>query len=328
MKSFPVLSSILDATALGHFIQQQYNLAEGTTCSVIKTGVNHTYLVAAGTAQYVFRVYSYGWRTRHEIAEELRLLRHLQDNGISVSYGIADREGALIQELAAPEGKRFGVLFSYVTGEKLHNSSTQTHYAIGEAMAALHRQTEGFKLERVTYDTQTLLVDSFEELKRFIAVDTDEMHFMTATQQYLIAAFKGIDEQQLSKGAVHLDIWFDNLHVDAHNQINIFDFDFCGNGWLCLDIAYYLMQLYIMEPDENEYRLKAAAFLQGYESVTPVSEEEKRILPILGVSLHFFYLGVQCARFDNWSNVFVNETYLKRYVMVRVKKLFDFHQLG
>jgi Ser/Thr protein kinase RdoA (MazF antagonist) len=63
--------------------------------------------------------------------------------------------------------------------------------------------------------------------------------------------------------------------------------------------------------------------MDGYESVTPVSDEEKRLLPALGVSMYFFYLGVQAQRFDNWSNVFLNETYLKRFISLLVRKYFE-----
>jgi hypothetical protein len=44
---------------------------------------------------------------------------------------------------------------------------------------------------------------------------------------------------------------------------------------------------------------------------------------MLGVSMYFFYLGIQCQRFDNWSNVFLNETYLTRFINLLVKKYFD-----
>ena len=52
--------------------------------------------------------------------------------------------------------------------------------------------------------------------------------------------------------------------------------------------------------------------IKGYESITPISIEEERLIPILGVSLYFFYLVVQCKLYDNFSNLFLNKNYLKR----------------
>lgn len=113
------------------------------------------------------------------------------------------------------------------------------------------------------------------------------------------------------------------MNITKDGQITIFDFDFCGNGWLSYDIAYYILQLHSTEHDNSQRNLKAAYFLRGYESVTKISDEEKRILPMLGVSLYFFYLGIQCQRYDNWSNVFLNETYLKRFINLLVRKYFE-----
>jgi hypothetical protein len=66
----------------------------------------------------------------------------------------------------------------------------------------------------------------------------------------------------------------------------------------------------------------------GYKSASTISEEEKRLIPMLGVSLYFFYLGVQSKRYDDWANVFLNEAHLKRYINLLVKKYFDERKLG
>jgi hypothetical protein len=49
---------------------------------------------------------------------------------------------------------------------------------------------------------------------------------------------------------------------------------------------------------------------------------------MLGVSLYFFYLGIQCQRFENWSNSFLNETYLKRFINLLVKTYYEGNKLG
>jgi len=326
LKNFPVTNSTLSATHLGLFLQDKYNFGSSISCSLLKTGINDTYLIADNEVKYVFRVYSLNWRTINEINEEIRLLNLLKENNIPVSFPLADATGIYIQDLDAPEGKRYGVLFSFAKGEKLLNA--ELHFKAGEIMARMHQLTFGLTLDRVVYSPQVILMDSFEQLKKFLPAGTAEMDFMVSAQQYLLNELEKINYDEIRQGAVHLDIWFDNLAIYNGTEITIFDFDFCGNGMLCYDIAYYVLQLNSTEKDEIECKLKTEAFLAGYESVTKISNEEKRILPMLGVSLYFFYLGIQCRRFDNWSNTFLNEGYLKRFINLLVKKYFEKNKLG
>jgi Ser/Thr protein kinase RdoA (MazF antagonist) len=328
MNVFPVSNSNLSPSHLGVFVQKHYFPDQQVECRILKTGISDTYLVVTPAKRYIFRVYSFQWRTQAEISEELRLLQHFRENGISVSYAISDLENTFIHSFAAPEGERFGVLFSFAEGEKILNFNAETHFQVGKLMAEMHLLAQNFPLQRVTYTEKELLIDSLVELSRFLPEDTQEMQYMKSVQEYLISELKNADQSQLRQGAVHLDLWFDNMNVTPEGKITFFDFDFCGNGWLCLDMAYYMLQIHSTEKDDDERERKTTQFIKGYESVTPVSSEEKRLIPMLGICLYFFYLGIQSQRYDNWSNVFLNEIYLKRFINLLLKKYFDHHQLG
>lgn len=329
MTHFPVTNSNLSATHLGLFLQKKYALSKDAKCQLIKAGINDTYLVTDHTEKFVLRVYSLDWRTKTEIEEEIRLLNQLKENGISISYPIPDKENNHIQTLNAPEGDRFAVLFSFAPGEKQHIISEETHFQIGQLIARLHKITVNQRLNRIDYTPEVILMDSLNKVSAFLSSDTEEIHFMRSAQSYLMKEFETADFSQIRQGIVHLDIWFDNLNITADNQVTIFDFDFCGNGWICLDVAYYILQLHNIEKYEaKDYQPKVDHFLNGYESVTPLSAEEKRLIPMLGVSLYFFYLGVQCQRYDNWSNSFLSENYLKRFINGLVKRYYDIYGLG
>ncbi|WPP51383.1 phosphotransferase [Catalinimonas niigatensis] len=324
-KTFPVTESTISALHLSRWLQEKYQLSARTVCSLFRTGMNHLYLVTDGERKFVLRIYTYQWRSRMEIAEELRLLLHLRQHDIPVSYPIADQQGELIQELHAPEGIRYGVLFSFAEGKKNPKFSAQTSYQIGVALAKLHRATENFSLERITYSSKTLLQDSLHPISAFFS-GTEEMKFVERLSHYLFQEYAQVNTKQIRQGAVHLDIWFDNMHVYDEDRITLFDFDFCGNGWQCHDIAYFIFQLFNTHPEE-EYQTKKDRFLQGYASITPITEEEKRIIPITGLGVMLFYLGIQCDRFDTWSNIFLNEDHLKRFTGM-LKRWITHHQLA
>ena len=327
MQPFPVVCSTLSATHLATFLQQQYGLGTGASCRLLRAAINHAYLVTDGEQKYVFRVYSYNWRTELDITEEIGLLQLLNENHIPVSYALPDPQGNFIQHIPAPEGMRMGVLFSYAKGEKVLNYSAALHYQLGEIMARMHAVTRDLPFNRAQYTPAVMLVDPLEKIKQFLPADTEEMQWMLQTQQQLLQQFNQAPTHLLRNGVVHMDIWFDNLNIYNNEKITLFDFDFCGTGWLLFDIAYYQLQLVSTEKDAEQHAVKLNSFLKGYESITPIPEAEKQLIPAASVSMYFFYLGVQCDRFENWTNTFVNETYLKRYITVLVKKLYEHYQL-
>jgi Ser/Thr protein kinase RdoA (MazF antagonist) len=326
MDFFPVYDSRLSASHLGQFLQTRYSFHGSVECRILKTGINHSYLADDGIIRQIFRIYSCGWRTKREIEEEIRLLRLLRQNDVPVSYPISDKNGNFIQEIQAPEGRRFGVLFSFAEGEKIRHFTPEASGNIGMAMARFHQITRNLSVERVHYDAETLLLIPLQRAKSFFAPHSETMLFLEATTQALVQKFTELSDADMPSGTVHLDIWFDNMHITPDGAITLFDFDFCGNGRQALDLAYFLVQLFNTSSDVEEYQCKRDCFLEGYESILTVSEDEKSGIPYLAVSLWFFYLGVQCQRFDDWGNLFISEDYFKRFIGI-IQKWCHHHQL-
>ncbi|MGC4059130.1 MAG: phosphotransferase [Chitinophagaceae bacterium] len=323
MPVFPVITSVLEPVALAAFIRERYALTAEPSCRLLKTGINHTYRIEAGKQKFVLRIYCYAWRTPIEIAEEMHLLQMLNAASIPVSVPVADKAGNLVQEIEAPEGMRYAVLFSFAEGRKQQQYDAATHERIGGLMAQIHKVTEGKQLQRTTYDSTVLLDLSLDRIRDFLPEEAEEMQFLVRAGEQLKVYWMSADPSRMRQGIVHLDIWFDNLNITEDGSVTLFDFDFCGNGWLALDLAYYLMQLYNTEKDAAERKNKEQAFLKGYTAIFPLSETERDMLPALGVSLFYFYLGVQCHRFDNWTNTFINDVYLRRYISVFIRGYYE-----
>ena len=313
-EKFPAINSTLSPNELGKLIQQKYGLSDKTECSIFRIAMNHLYIVYDGENKYVFRVYTHNWRTKLEIEEELRLLLHLKETDGQVAFPLADQSNQYIQEIEAPEGTRFGVLFSYAKGTKTARFSPQTSFLIGQALAKVHQSTENFELTRISYNTQNLLDNPILRIKKFFNKNNSEVIFLEKLSAFLALKIQDIDTPKMRYGSVHLDVWFDNLHIDNEKEITFFDFDFCGNGYLCFDISYFLFQLLTTNLNEAEYQEKAESFLKGYETVTVIGSEEKRFLPYACLAIMVYYISVQCDRFEYWTNIFVNEDHLKRMV--------------
>ncbi|KPE50870.1 phosphotransferase [Chryseobacterium indologenes] len=311
---FPTINSTLSPGELGKLIQQKYGLTDKTECHIFRLAMNHLYIVHDDENQYVFRVYTHNWRTKLEIEEELRLLTILKEADRQVAFPIADKSNKFIQEIEAPEGTRLGVLFSYAKGTKTAKFSHQTSFLIGQALAKVHQSTENVELMRMFYDAQNLLKNPVLRTKKFYSKNSSEIEFLETLSAFLMLKMEGIDKHKMRYGAIHLDVWFDNLHIDNEKEITFFDFDFCGNGYLCFDISYFLFQLFSTHLNEEEYQVKADSFIKGYETVTKISNEEKEFLPYACLAIMTYYISVQCDRFEYWTNIFMNEDHLKRMV--------------
>ena len=226
MKTIPVTRSILSEFALGEFFKSKYQLDDYLICVLFRTGINHTYFLKAEQVAYVIRVYSHNWRSRTEIKEELKLLNVLHENGLNVSYAIRDQQGKLIQELAAPEGVRYAALFTYAKGGKVRFMDEKMCFQIGTLMANFHQVSGQVSLKRVIYNEESLLQQPYEHLKQFFSEELEEMQYIKA----LYESFDSADFAKLNSGAVHMDIWYDNMAISANGKATIFDFDFCGTG--------------------------------------------------------------------------------------------------
>ncbi|WP_114822377.1 phosphotransferase [Chryseobacterium sp. KLBC 52] len=325
-EKFPTINSTLSPDRLGQLIQEKYGLTEKTECSIFRLAMNHLYIVHDGENKYVFRVYTHHWRTELEIHEELRLLTHLKVADRQVAFPIADQSNKFIQEIEAPEGIRFGVLFSYAKGIKTAKFSPETSFLIGKALAKVQQSTENVELKRMSYNAQNLLKNPVAKTKKFYSKNTTEIEFLENLSDFLTLKLENADQQKMRYGTVHLDVWFDNLHIDNEEEITFFDFDFCGNGYLCFDISYFLFQLFTTHLHQEEYEAKADHFIRGYETVTKISHEEKQFLPYACLAIMNYYISVQCDRFEYWTNIFLNEDHLKRMVG-NLKRWIAYHKI-
>src|SRR6218665_1597092 len=169
MTTFPVTASTLSETELGNFIQEKYDLNKNFECKLFRTGVNHTYFLSNTQTKFAVRVYCHQWRKKSEIQEELELLNLLKTHNLSISFPIPDKEGKFIQEINAPEGLRYVVVFTFAEGEKMRFMSNETCFAIGSLMADIHNITATKQIERVNYDSDSLLNKPYDYLTSYFS---------------------------------------------------------------------------------------------------------------------------------------------------------------
>lgn len=324
MALLPVIDSTLSPEALSVWVAEHYGFHD-VSCRLIKTNANHTYKVTSAEGKYVLRIYNYKLCTAAEVCEELKILNILRSNNVSVSYPLAALSGANIAYVLAPEGSRIAVLFSFAEGRKMRFLTEDISKNIGEMVGQFHQVGRGKTINRLHYSVEKLAEWSYTEALKLFSAELEEMKLVKEYGKKLHHIFKDISH--LRTGVVHLDIWYDNMSITDNGRITFFDFDNCGNGWLVLDIGYFCLQLFNTEPDRALYERKKAAFIEGYRSVTAVSDEELELIPYAGLAVWVYYLGLQAERFDYFTNFFLSENYLKVY-LGRVRRWLEYNDAG
>lgn len=307
-------SSIITSEYIANFVINYYNLSNKTTSQVLRTGINHTYLIKSESEKFIFRLYFLNWRTKKEINEELHLLDFLKDNEVLVSYPIKDKNNNYIQEINAFEGKRFGVLFSYAEGETIRNPSEKICFNIGVSMAKMHQKVVDKTINRTNHNAETLVKWAIDKISDKLPNSNVEIDYFKRAYKAVSKEFKNAHLKKVRKGIVHLDVWHDNIKIKNEEEITFFDFDNCGNGYLFLDFAYTLMLFYRNDQNSERFLNRKENFLKGYESVTTISNEEKRLIPYGGLAIWLHYSGQHSARFNDFANHFLSKDFLKYWI--------------
>jgi Ser/Thr protein kinase RdoA (MazF antagonist) len=320
---FPVQYSTLSAGALQQLILSRYPLGKILYCDYLYRGLNDNYLIKAAAGKFILRVYRHNWRDMRDIESEVELIRYLKANGLSVSYPLEDQEGVTIQQISAPEGLRYAVLFTYARGESPLTELTITQSRrIGGELARMHTLTENRRLKnnRCHLDITALLYESFYAIKPFIEDRQEDMADLEDILGKLKTKFESISLSDLSFGICHGDVYPANCHVSTDDEITLFDFDACCCSWFVMDLAafcYVAIQYYRNAEDIKQ------SFIEGYQEVRKLTAAEQELIPYFGAVNHLWVLATQCSNFEVFCH-FVR-TNIKRNIIGNLKKYVDEH---
>ncbi|HEV8194174.1 MAG TPA: phosphotransferase, partial [Ktedonobacterales bacterium] len=228
-----------------------YAIGEVRGCALLQHNLNDTYVVDTATGRYVLRVLQakrpnrWSWRTREDMLFELDVLHHQSRGGIHVAAPLAQRDGAYISAVRAPEGDRHLVLFTYAQGEPL-TPPRQTEpraRSYGSAVADLHTATDDFSSvhPRFALDLDLLLAKPLDVLHAYLAHRPADWHCLRKLGTALTARLAALQAQTLGldSGLCHGDAHGGNAHMTPDGTITYFDFDVCGIGWRAYDIAVF-----------------------------------------------------------------------------------------
>jgi Ser/Thr protein kinase RdoA (MazF antagonist) len=316
MDIFPAQYSTLSPVALKNFISDTYTV-QPVACRLLSRNVSDTYLIDGRATKYIFRIYRTSYRALNEINGEIELLDILKDNGIPVSYPLADASGNKVQAFQAIEGVRYGVLFSYAEGKPAPIPDDLQLEIIGTEMARMHNVTAMWKLinERPVYDIQSTLLEPMELILHRFTDLPEEYERLSRIAETTVQKLSNLDTTLFSYGYCHYDLLPKNFHFDGQNNITFFDFDWCGKGFLVNDLMTFKVQLFFL------VHLKAISaetagemfgqVITAYRKYRDLSEAELAAIPMLGVAFFIFGFGFYETNFDDFAINFMTSRFIK-----------------
>lgn len=275
---FPVIHSTLDPDALCQEIECKYDLPPPVRCRLMSRANNDFYEVTAGRQHYALRVTKANFRAEAEYLFEQAYVAHLHAKGCHVPAPVPAADRTLLFFVEAPEGVRSIALMRWLDGVPFTKDLTPSDaHDMGAALARLHLAGTGFSsAEPRLINTMKSLTERLPDLLKMLADRPDDCAFYEKTTQRLDEVYRKIDPAEVPEGPVHGDYQFANVVRLASGEIGMLDFDTCGVGYLAEDILTFVWRSDMEIGNEAVNQ----SFVEGYESVRPLADSEKRLLPI------------------------------------------------
>jgi homoserine kinase type II len=300
-------------SALDSFLSN-YRLGRVLSFKAIAEGVeNSNYFLQTEKGNFILTLYEKRVDEK-DLPFFLDLMSYLAQSSVSVAQPLAQKSGSFYGQLL---GKPAAVI-EFLPGRWQTNPSPSHCSAFGKALAQLHLNAKDFK-------------------------QTRENKMGAAHWSALLASCEGIEEKlrgalekeiagleklwqgfsHLPRGIIHGDCFPDNVLFDK-SKVSIIDFYFACEDVLAFDLAIGL-NAWSWSGSAWD-KANATALTEGYESVRPLSAEEKAALPVLCRCGALRFLLTRIAdrlAFEAKASAPVMPKDPQEY-----KALLDFHQQG
>jgi homoserine kinase type II len=268
-----------------------YGLGQLMSCKGIAEGVENTnYLITTSAGPFILTLYER--RVAHEdLPFFLGLKQYLHGRGVPCPLPVKALNGRTLLVLAG----RAAALITFLDGVSVHRPAVWHCAAVGEALARMHLAGDGFEMKR----RNALSVDGWRPLFSKFESQADSI---TPGLKALITSEIGAVEKAwpkgLPQGVIHADLFPDNVFFLGDKLSGLIDFYFACNDSLAYDLAVCL-NAWCFDADHAFNIDKGRALLTAYNSVRPLSAQERAAMPVLarGAALRFLL-----TRSFDWIN--------------------------
>lgn len=271
----------------------EYNLGEALSFKGIAEGVeNSNYYLETTAGRYILTLFEKRADPK-DLPYFINLKKHLAANGFSCPLPVEAKDGDALRTLAG----RPAVIVTFLNGLSPRVLNARQCKQLGTGLAQLHAASADFQETRAN----GLGPNSWPKLwaGRQSSAETLQTGIADLIDNDLaqVEAVKHLSAD-LPRGTIHADLFPDNAFFLGDTFMGAIDFYFACTDALAYDLAVCI-NAWAFEPDGSFNYSKSANLIGGYESIRPLTEKERKALPILclGAALRFFL-----TRLVDWTD--------------------------
>lgn len=240
----------------------------------IQGGIENTnYFATTDRGEFVLTLFE---RLTHEqLPFYLHLMKHLAQHGLPVPEPAADSGGEILHTLC---GKPASVV------DRLHGHSelapTPQHCAaVGALLARMHLAARDFGMAQPNLRGLHWWNETVPVVLPFLdAPQAELLERELGFQNEVAATLRDDDPALLPRGAVHADLFRDNVLFDKHGRLSgVFDFYFAGVDHWLFDIAVCVNDWCIDLASGRHDAERASSLLAAYHALRPLTEREREL---------------------------------------------------
>jgi homoserine kinase type II len=248
----------------------RYSVGGLVEMAPIAAGIENTnYFVTTAKGRFVLTLYER--LPAEELPFYLNLMAHLARAGVEAPAPEPDRTGALFSLL---NGRPAG-LVQRIDGKPVEHPDPAHCAAVGDALGRLHRASQTYRARLTNRRGPAWWRQAARAVQPFLSASqrellADEIRFQT-----------GYGKGKLPKGAIHGDLFCDNVLFAGDRVAGIIDFGFAATDFLAYDLAITANDWCLADANGALDPALCSALLAGYQRVRPLTPDERAQWPTL-----------------------------------------------
>ncbi|MBK9702174.1 MAG: homoserine kinase [Betaproteobacteria bacterium] len=239
----------------------------------IASGIENTnYFVTTTRGRWVLTLFER--LPAEELPFYLNLMAHLARAGVACPAPAPDRSGALFGML---NGKPAG-LTQRIDGVPIVTPDAAHCAAVGEALGRLHQASASYRSRLGNRRGPAWWRQAARAVRPYVSAEQNELLAAELRLQ------TGFGKVTMPKGAIHGDLFCDNVLFSGERVAGLIDFGFAATDFYAYDLAITVNDWCIARDGDARGSLVhelLQALLDGYQSVRPLTPVEREQWPSL-----------------------------------------------